>query len=142
MGYLRNNIEHRLILCEGGTDRKYLESMIEHPKIKILPVGGKDNVKLLFNMISLPIKNKTIKLHENNKVLFLIDTDNIADNYDVFNAPNQLYIGRLQVLNRLSRYNSWVEIVNISNSSSSKYHNETRIEDVLDADVFMMHFHM
>ncbi|MHC8670533.1 AAA family ATPase [Bacillus cereus] len=136
LGYLRNNTEHRLILCEGGTDRKYLDSMIDHPKIKILPVGGKDNVKLLFNMFSLPIKNKTIKLHENNRVLFLIDTDNVADNYDVFSSTNQLYIGRLQVLNRLNRRDSWVEIVSISNNSSSKYHNETRIEDVLDADVF------
>ncbi|PGD79778.1 hypothetical protein COM47_26680 [Bacillus wiedmannii] len=136
LGYLRNNTEHKLILCEGGTDRKYLESMIEHPNIKILPVGGKDNVKLLFNLFSLPIKNKTIKLHKNNRVLFLIDTDNTADNQDAFNVTNHLYIGRLQVLNKLNRHNSWVEIVDIANGSSSKYYNETRIEDVLDADVF------
>ncbi|WIV93886.1 AAA family ATPase [Bacillus bombysepticus] len=136
LGYLRNNTEHRLILCEGGTDRKYLESMIEHPDIKILPVGGKDNVKLLFNLFSLPIKNKTIKLHKNNRVLFLIDTDNTADHQDAFNVTNHLYIGRLQVLNKLNRHNSWLEIVDIVNGSSSKYYNETRIEDVLDADVF------
>lgn len=45
LGYLRIQPENRLILCEGGTDKRYLEALINHTNIKILPVGGKGNVR-------------------------------------------------------------------------------------------------
>ena len=136
LGYLRTHPENRLILCEGGTDKRYLEAMIDHTNIKILPVGGKGNVKMMYKMMSLPITEKTVKLHENNKVLFLVDTDNLADiKSGDFKSTNHLYIGRMQSLNKLNRRNDWFEIIDLS-QDNVKYFNETRIEDILQADAF------
>lgn len=75
---------------------------------------------MTYKMISFPITEKTVKLHENNKVLFLVDTDNLADiKNGEFKSTKHLYIGRMQNLDKPNRREDWVEIIDLSQDNEN-----------------------
>ena len=81
--YMRNNSDVNWIICEGITDKIYLEQILnEEINVNILPVGGCGNVVKLFQLLCLSMIEKTDISIIQSKALFLIDTDsqNILNN--------------------------------------------------------------
>lgn len=131
--YISKDTSKHLLICEGGSDKRYLETLLNPEKVRILPVGGIDNVKNIFNLLVLPLKidkkPKSVK-----KVLCLIDTDpNITDNKDIGKDPSgKIQLKRLQINFEKSK----VDLVSLDNYNSETVYRVTRIEDVLSPKIY------
>lgn len=131
--YIRKETSKHLILCEGGTDKRYLETLIDTQKVRILPVGGVSNVKNIFSLLVLPLKIDK-RANSVKKVLCLIDTDpNLTDNSSLGKDPSgKIQLKRLQINYESSKVN----LISLDNFNPSGVYTVTRIEDVLDSKIY------
>ncbi|WP_171050989.1 AAA family ATPase [Bacillus sp. BHET2] len=132
--YLRVEQNKHLIICEGGTDKRYLETLIDSSKVRIISVGGIDNVRDVYNLLVMGQK------YENNgenkkKVLCLTDTDNNArDNTSLIKDPSgKIQLRRLQINNSKDELN----LINFTDNRTEVEHSITRIEDVLHVETWI-----
>lgn len=70
------------LLVEGITDKLYLEAFLGKSKIqelnlKILPLGGQVNVKIIFELLRLPLQELGKDENAKGKVFCLVDTDKL-----------------------------------------------------------------
>lgn len=70
------------LLVEGITDKLYLEAFLGKNKIqelnlKILPLGGQVNVKIIFELLRLPLQELGKDENAKGKVFCLVDTDKL-----------------------------------------------------------------
>lgn len=132
--YIKQNDAKHLIICEGGTDKRYLETLIDTSKVKIIPVGGIDNVRNLYRLLVMPLQIES-KRNNRKKVLCLTDTDeNVRDNTDLLkDKSGDIQLKRLQINH--STYE--VELVNFDNYQSGQKYSITRIEDVLHVQTWI-----
>lgn len=101
------NKPYNWLLVEGITDKLYLEAFLDKSKIqelnlKILPLGGQVNVKLIFELLRLPLQELGKDEDAKGKVFCLVDTDKIE---------LKLYMDQdkdlpKMVFRRLSHYNN------------------------------------
>lgn len=132
--YLRVEKNKHLIICEGGTDKRYLETLVDSNKVRIISVGGIDNVRDIYNL--LVIGQKYEKDERNKKrVLCLTDTDkNSRDNSDLIkDSTGKISLRRLQIDSNKNEIN----LVNFLDSRTEIEHSITRIEDVLHVDTWI-----
>lgn len=131
LSYIRSNDDSKWIICEGSSDRIYLESILDKNEYKILPIGGCRLVANLYNLLVSPMnmENKDGK----NRVLCLVDTDEIKINFEgCIPKKSSIQIRRLQVLNK-NGVNT-VELVNPF--SDGQWYSKTEIEDCLNPYVY------
>lgn len=127
LSYIRNNKDSKWIICEGSSDRIYLESILDKKDYKVLPIGGCRLVANLYNLLVSPMnmENKDGK----NRVLCLVDTDEIKTNFEgCIPKKSSVQIRRLQISSK-SGTNS-IELVNPF--SDGQWYSRTEIEDCLN----------
>lgn len=132
--YVRNESSKHLILCEGGTDKRYLETVIDVDKVRILPVGGVNNVRNIYNLLVMPLKIDK-RANSAKRVLCLTDTDpNLTDNSEIGKDPSgRIQLKRLQI----NHENSTVDLISLDNFNPSAAYTVTRIEDVLNSKIYI-----
>ena len=129
--YIRNNHNSKWIICEGSSDRIYLESILDKDEYRILPIGGCRLVANLYNLLVSPInmENKDGK----NRVLCLVDNDEIKTNFEgCIPKKSSIQIRRLQVSNK-DGINK-IELVNPF--SDGQWDSKTEIEDCLNPELY------
>ena len=129
--YMRNNSDVNWIICEGITDKIYLEQILnEEINVNILPVGGCGNVVKLFQLLCLSMIEKTDISIIQSKALFLIDTDsqNILNNplIDIKNGNKSNFFFK-----RLQKKENEIHLVN---PFTNGIYDETEIEDCLNPE--------
>lgn len=131
--YIRKESSKYLILCEGGTDKRYLETLIDTTKVRILPVGGVNNIKNIFSLLVMPLKIDR-KANSDKKVLCLTDTDpQLTDNSGMGkDSSGKIQLKRLQINNN----NNKVDLMSLDNYNPSIAYTVTRIEDVMCPKIY------
>ncbi len=134
ISYVRNNPYCKWIICEGSSDKIYLESMFNNEDIRILPMGGCRRVISLYNLLVNSINDEFIKGHKNKglNILCLIDTDEIK--MDMF--PNKdkmkvILMRRIQGQYKDIDGNLQYAIELVDPFSDGKLYKKTEIEDCL-----------
>lgn len=126
--YIKKKNAKHMIICEGGTDKRYIETLVDPSKVKIIPVGGIDNVRNLYQLLVMPLEIEN-KKSSRKKVLCLTDTDeNIWDNSNLLkDRTGDIQLRRLQINYDANE----VELVRFDNYQPGQRYSTTRIEDVL-----------
>ncbi|MGK9430984.1 hypothetical protein ACSSTO_14110 [Bacillus atrophaeus] len=134
ISYSKSVNDTNWIICEGSTDKLYLEEILkDNDNFKILPVGGCSNVIKLYGLLSYPLSDKTTAKAMKGKILCLIDTD--AKRMEVTKAPEgngRIDIRRLQTL--ISNNIQSVRL--LEPWKQGQYYQQTVIEDCLNPKVF------
>lgn len=118
------------IICEGSSEKTYFSSFfkneIQNKKLRILPVGGYDEVVKIYNYLLGPFKDSDYD--KKGKIICLIDTD--ANRVDIRpdNSHKNLIFKRL-VFNKNDN--------KILHNVDSDLTIETTIEDSLDSKTFI-----
>jgi len=118
------------IICEGSSEKTYFSSFfkneIQNKKLRILPVGGCDEVVKIYNYLLGPFKDSDYD--KKGKIICLIDTD--ANRVDIRpdNSHKNLLFKRL-VFNKADN--------KILHNVDSDLTIETTIEDSLDSKTFI-----
>ncbi|HBH6892035.1 TPA: AAA family ATPase [Serratia marcescens] len=123
--------KYNWLICEGKTDKKYLESHLQFEDVAnlvILPVGGSFVLKDIYSYLILALKDrrKTIS----GKVFCLLDTDEKYDKFDSSDSIPEIKIRRLL----LNTDKNCIELLKTTDNTVSP---PTEIEDSLDGDFFL-----
>jgi predicted ATP-dependent endonuclease of OLD family len=125
------------ILCEGNTDKIYLEHMLNSfiidKKIRIIPLGGASKVNKFYNLLLPHFEDKEIKNKFFGKVICLIDTDaeKLTINEKISNEHKNIQYFRLLQNQDEDKLN----LVNVNDNTHSPV---TTIEDSLDSNTFFI----
>ncbi|CAI2521664.1 vitamin B12-transporter ATPase [Serratia ficaria] len=123
--------KYNWLICEGKTDKKYLECHLQFENIDnliVLPVGGSFVLKDIYSYLILALKDrrKTIT----GKVFCLLDTDEKYDRFESSDSIPEIKIRRLL----LNRDRNRIDLLKTTDNTISP---PTEIEDSLDGDFFM-----
>lgn len=139
LNYIRSNPSCKWIVCEGSSDRIYLETIMQNQNYRILPVGGCGRVINLYNLLIGPFNIEKEKKNTGNSVLCLIDTDEIKMNLQgIVPKKSSIQIRRLQIdemfdkQTKTKKYN--IELINPA--SDGKLYCKTEIEDCLIPKIY------
>lgn len=132
--YLRVEKNKHLLICEGGTDKRYLETLINTDKVRIIPVGGIDNVRDIYNLLVMGQKYEKDSRGKK-RILCLTDTDtNSRDNSGLIkDSTGKVSLRRLQI----NHTSNEVDLVCFTDRRTEIAHSITRIEDVLDVKTWI-----
>lgn len=134
LSYMRSSKNQNWIICEGLTDKDYLEHILES-KVKIVPVGGITNVKKLFYHIYIPLSEKSNVEEFSNKILFLVDTDLQRLHFESpYKFAKTQKIDKLIFLKRLQNIDGKIELVDVFRENGNYI--PTEIEDCLDPKTY------
>lgn len=129
MSSLRKHKPYSWLICEGTSERIYLESYfaeeIQSNRLRILPVGGAKEVKKIFDYLELPIKEDSKEIQ--GKVFCLIDTDEQQIECNCADYKNLK-------LRRLLDIDGFITLVKGGDNRKTP---PTEIEDALDAEIFL-----
>jgi len=119
-------------LCEGKTDKKYIESHLEfeeldEKKLIILSVGGSFALKDIYSYLVLALKDRRPAIK--GKVFCLLDTDLAYDKFESVDSIPQIRIRRLLLREDLTD-------VDLLKTTDNKLSPPTEIEDALDGLFF------
>ncbi|MES2766212.1 MAG: AAA family ATPase [Bacteroidota bacterium] len=77
---VRGKTPYNWLICEGASEKiyfeYYFEKELEEKNLRILSVGGAEEVKRIYEYLHIPMREKDVELH--GKVYCLIDTDETA----------------------------------------------------------------
>lgn len=126
---LKKDNYYSWIICEGSTDKIYLEYYLEDymDRIKIIPLGGAKVVKKLFEYLCIPLSEVRDDIKDKGKVLCLIDTDNERVEFE-----KDILKGVLEA-KRYYQHNDVVELVRVNDKRSGQV---LVVEDVLEGHLF------
>ncbi|MBF7993398.1 AAA family ATPase [Rahnella laticis] len=118
------------LLCEGKTDKNYLEVHLECENVEnliILPVGGSFALKDIYTYLTLALKDRrsTIK----GKVYCLLDTDQAYNEFHSTDSITNLKIRRLL-------FNKKSGCIDLLKTTDNRVSPATEIEDALDGLFF------
>lgn len=118
--------EYKWLICEGKTDKKYLEAHLQYEQIEnliILPVGGSITLKKIYKYLILALddRKKTIT----GRVFCLLDTD---EKHEEFNSTDSIPAIKIRRM-ILSEDLSSIDLVKTTDSRVSP---KTEIEDALE----------
>lgn len=118
------------IICEGSSDKIYLSSyfkdLVESKRLRIVPVGGANDIKRLYNHLSTSYED--FKDEISGKIILISDTDSEFVRYDVKKYPNLLC---KRIVNCTT--SRATKLVNIQANPVSP---ATEIEDALNGKLF------
>lgn len=126
----RSESTENIILCEGGTDKLYLESYLDENKVKVIPVGGKGNVVSMFGLLkasfqAIPGDDSSFR------IICIIDSD-----YNGGYNPNLVEHSGEQV--KLLRWNinenMDLQLCDVRSNMSNI--SDVSVEDILDPECF------
>ncbi|WP_105738467.1 AAA family ATPase [Cronobacter dublinensis] len=125
------------ILCEGKTDKKYIESHLEFEDLDeknliILSVGGSFALKDIYSYLVLALKDRRPAIK--GKVFCLLDTDLAYDKFESVDSIPQIRIRRLLLREDLTD-------VDLLKTTDNKLSPPTEIEDALDGLFFYETIH-
>lgn len=121
------NNSYKWVICEGSSDKIYLDHFFHESNIKVLAVGGSPNVKKIYEYILLALSSDRDDIK--GKVFFLLDTDARGACYQTsYPIDNKVRIRRL--LNK----NGLIELVKPSDDQTAP---PTEIEDTLNSSIFL-----
>lgn len=128
----KNN--YNWIICEGKTDKIYLESHLEFEEIDnliVLPVGGSVTLKKIYNLLihALEDRQETIT----GKVFCLLDTDAKLSRFDAKDTIKKVILRRI-----LSCENEGC--IKLVNTTDDRVSPETEIEDGLHSEYYINTF--
>lgn len=129
ISYLQTYPDKNIIICEGTSDKTYLECYLNVDKVKIIPVAGKGNVQTVFSLLRVSLK----EFIRNNdiSIVCIVDTDPIFE--DMFNYSKDKKI----CLMRWQNISSDTNIVNLVNVfQKGQQLSSTAIEDILNPRIF------
>ncbi|WP_415885327.1 AAA family ATPase [Neptuniibacter sp. QD37_6] len=115
------------IICEGSTDKVYIENYIDDERLKVIPLGGANQVKKLFEYMFIAINDIDRELKNKGKVLCVVDTDDVMTNFSS-DGCNNLSAMRLLCIDK------HVDLVRVTDKRASPV---TVIEDALEGHVFL-----
>lgn len=126
--------QYNWIICEGKTDKIYLEAHLQFEEIDnliILPVGGSITLKKVYSLLlhALDDRQETIT----GKVFCLLDTDAKLSRFDAKDTIKKVIIRRLLSFED----EGVVKIINVTDDRVSP---ETEIEDGLNPSYFVNTF--
>lgn len=121
------------IICEGSSEKillaHFLKNLIENNNLRILPVGGREEVKQLYNHLSIAFKDFDNEI--SGKVFLLCDTDSITNTQLLTDAQHKKLMFRRFINNSNS---CSTQLVHINDQTASE---PTELEDVLNSDTFI-----
>lgn len=120
------------LIVEGNTDKNYLEHYLpKNIDIKILPVGGCQIVKKIYEYLYLPINANEEARDLKGKIFCLVDTDRRGISLEVGSQTKnkKLFIRRLQID---EHNNNEVKLVRIDDNLNT----ETEFEEILFPERF------
>lgn len=133
VAFVRAYPKKRVIICEGPTDRLYLENYLNLDKVKVIPVGGRKNVALTAQLLIVALNNANLTGSAPH-VLCVIDTDSeLIREMFLDGKSKEVNLCRWQLMDD-GRKLKLVSLINLKDRSD-KY-SRTVIEDVLDSEVF------
>ena len=130
---IRSEEQYNYLIVEGSSDKiyyeNYLKPFIEKNNLRILAVGGIDNVIGLLNYLRLPLAD--IKKDVTSKIIGIVDNDDIQKPLDdSFKDSDILKYRRI-------RYDSTTkDIVLEKPTDKNKTGNVTTVEDILEPKLF------
>lgn len=118
--------EYKWLICEGKTDKKYLESHLQYEQIEnliILPVGGSITLKKIYKYLILALddRKKTIT----GRVFCLLDTDEKHEEFNSTDSIPAIKIRRMILSEDLSS-------IDLIKTTDSRVSPKTEIEDALE----------
>ncbi|MFB2668757.1 AAA family ATPase [Shewanella xiamenensis] len=117
----------RWIICEGASDKIYLNHFLEGEGFNILSVGGSKYVKKVYEYIYLALEDERSDIK--GKVYFLLDTDKKFEGYSSKDSMKNLRLRRMQI-------NSVSKAVELLKASDNSHFPPTEIENVLNSEIF------
>lgn len=121
------------IICEGSSEKiilsHFLKDLIENNNLRILPVGGREEVKQLYNHLSIAFKDFDNEIC--GKVFLLCDTDSITNTQLLTDAQHKKLMFR-RFINNSSSIST--QLVHINDQTASE---PTELEDVLNSKTFI-----
>lgn len=129
VGMMRSE-ETNWLVCEGVDDQRYLSLFLDGKvnNLRVLPVGGIDNVVKVYNYLHVALSEKSEGKSLKGRVVCLTDTD-----HRPVNPTNFKSIKGLLTLRRLNLKGDDLSLVEL-NPNTERY--ITVLEDVLDAELF------
>lgn len=121
------NSQFKWLICEGTSDKIYLESLLQREDIFVLPIGKSKNVKKIFNYLYLALEEDRDEIK--GRVFLLLDTDKQYEKFDAKDSIKSIRIRRLQNCNTTKQ-------TTLVPTSSTNFYPPTEIEDTLDANNF------
>ena len=114
------------IICEGFSDKVYLEHLLQNEEIKlrILPVGGISDVIRIYDRLQVPMSEKEYKGAINGSVICIIDTDEEFPELPKQGNANKLFF------KRFAQDKESKEII-LTDVWNNKLRSSTSIEDAL-----------
>ncbi|ANK61853.1 hypothetical protein [Loigolactobacillus backii] len=133
VSFIRGHKDSLVILCEGITDRIYLEVLFNPKKVKVISVGGKDSVRKVANLLSISsTMTNDVFQDKNIHVLGIIDTDDRGDNQPTYSS-NAVKTCRWQINSQEDRI---LKLVDVDRDGVGNLRSGTHIEDILDSNIF------
>ena len=123
--------DEKWLICEGSDDARYLKAYLNNriENLNIIPFNGCGNIKKLFDLLSVPFRDKQEQSEIKGKVLCLIDTDTknlvSVQGYKASNFGNKLSFNRIL----FDRENNKTKLNSVANPDGTN----TEIEDIIDA---------
>ncbi|MCT9498442.1 hemin importer ATP-binding subunit [Acinetobacter baumannii] len=121
------------IICEGSSDKiilsHFLKELIDDKNLRILPLGGREEVKQLYSHLSIAFKDFDSEI--SGKVFLLCDTDSIA-NTQLFNDAQHKKLLFRRLIN--DSKTGTTRLVHINDLTQSE---PTELEDVLNSETFI-----
>ncbi|MFX2143839.1 AAA family ATPase [Acinetobacter baumannii] len=121
------------IICEGSSDKiilsHFLKQLINDKNLRILPLGGREEVKQLYSHLSIAFKDFDSEI--SGKVFLLCDTDSIA-NTQLFNDAQHKKLLFRRLINDSKA--GTTRLVHINDLTQSE---PTELEDVLNSKTFI-----
>lgn len=121
-----NDNYYNWLICEGSSDKVYLEAYLKISKLRIVPVCGCSEVEKIYNHLSIALSD--IQRNIQGKVFLLVDTD---EDFHHFETKDNILNLRCKRIVNDSKSKTTILVNNQSNPVK-----KTDIEDVLNGKVF------
>lgn len=121
------------IICEGSSEKiilsYFLKNLIDNNNLRILPVGGREEVRQLYNHLSIAFKDFDDEIC--GKVFLLCDTDSITSTQLLNDAQHKKLMFRRFINNSTS---GSTQLVHINDKTACE---PTELEDTLNSKTFI-----
>ena len=121
------------IICEGSSEKiilsHFLKELIDNHNLRILPVGGREEVKQLYSHLSIAFKDFDKEIF--GKVYLLCDTDSISNTQLLNDSQHKKLMFRRFINDSCA---GSTQLVHINDQTPSE---PTELEDVLNSKTFI-----
>ncbi|WP_082900414.1 AAA family ATPase [Pseudomonas oryzihabitans] len=119
--------DYKWIICEGSSDKIYLDHHISCDKTFIVAIGGSFALKKLYTYLDLALSENREDI--NGRVFLLLDTDKKYESFEKSHNIDQIQIKRI-------KNNEATQKTELLDTSNNDFHPATTIEDALKPSYF------